>query len=65
MNDQPTAAQRERAEVCGVYAAAVGDLTLSEVIKNYQRWGTGHGFDGDMLAIGLAHNTSAKTQQAK
>ena len=54
----PTAAQRERAEVCGTYATAVGNLQINEVVKNYKRWGAGHGFNGDMLAIGLAHNAN-------
>lgn len=53
-----TAAQRERAEVCGTYATAVGNLLLWEVIKNYKRWGSGHGINGDMMTIGIAHNAN-------
>lgn len=59
----PTAAQRERAEVCGIYATAVGNLPFLEVVKNYKRWGSGHGFNGDMLAIGLAHNANQPTNK--
>lgn len=58
MNDQPTAAQRERAEVCGIYATAVGNLLFWEVVKNYKRWGSGHGINGDMMTIGIAHNAN-------
>lgn len=52
------AAQREHAKVCGDYATAVSNIPLWEAVKNYKRWGFGHGFNGDMLAIGLAHNAN-------
>jgi len=59
MTDQPTTkSQKARAEVCGIYAKAVGEFPLNEVIKNYKRWGTGHKIDGDMMTIGAAHNAS-------
>jgi len=63
MTDQLTAAQRERAEVCGIYATAVGNLLFWEVVKNYKRWGSGHGIDGDMMAIGIAHNANQPTKK--
>ena len=64
LDSQPTTKSRKaRAEVCGVYAKAFGEFPLNEVIENYKR-GTGHEIDGDMLAIGNAHNAN-KTNQEK
>jgi hypothetical protein len=50
--------QREHAKVCGDYATAVGNIPLWEAVKNYKRWRCGNGFNGDMLAIGLAYNAN-------
>ena len=65
MTDLPTAkSQKSRAEVCGKYAAVLNDYTVEEAIANYRFFETGHKIDGDMLAIGNAHNAN-KTNQEK
>lgn len=60
MTNQPKETNKAnyRAAVCGIYVTAVGEFLVTEAIKNYKRWGSGHGIDGDMLAIGLAHNAN-------
>lgn len=64
MNTTPTKKQMQsRAEVCAVYARVIGDFDISEVQKNYERWSSGHKIDGDMLAIGNAHNTNKANQE--
>lgn len=55
MNDF-TPAERERTEVCGIYALIASRTALETVIEAYQRWSSGYKFDGDMLAIGQHHN---------